>query len=110
MTSVAAMKSNNQDYKVKDIGLAEFGRREIVIAETEMPGLMALRAEYGASQPLKGARIVGHLAIYSQPKITLLPLLLLQVFLFLLGRVRQRKNMNGVSNKPLLGLTAGHPT
>src|SRR5690606_29566807 len=43
----------------KDIGLADWGRKEIVIAETEMPGLMALRAEYGAKQPLKGARIVG---------------------------------------------------
>jgi len=47
------------DYKVADIGLAEWGRREIAIAETEMPGLMALRREFGASQPLKGARIVG---------------------------------------------------
>ncbi len=47
------------DYKVKDIGLADWGRKEIVIAETEMPGLMALRSEYGAKQPLKGARIVG---------------------------------------------------
>jgi adenosylhomocysteinase len=48
-----------QDYKVKDITLADFGRREIAIAETEMPGLMALRKEFGASQPLKGARIAG---------------------------------------------------
>ena len=47
------------DYKVKDIGLAEWGRKEIAIAETEMPGLMALRAEFGAAQPLKGARILG---------------------------------------------------
>ena len=47
------------DYKVKDIALAEWGRKEIAIAETEMPGLMALRAEYGKAQPLKGARIVG---------------------------------------------------
>ncbi|MCB9928936.1 MAG: adenosylhomocysteinase [Alphaproteobacteria bacterium] len=47
------------DYKVADIGLADWGRKEIAIAETEMPGLMALRAEYGASQPLKGARIAG---------------------------------------------------
>jgi adenosylhomocysteinase len=47
------------DYKVADISLAGWGRKEIIIAETEMPGLMALRAEYGASQPLKGARIVG---------------------------------------------------
>ncbi|TQM94781.1 adenosylhomocysteinase [Roseinatronobacter monicus] len=50
-----------QDYIVKDISLAEFGRKEIAIAETEMPGLMALRAEYGESQPLSGARIVGSL-------------------------------------------------
>lgn len=47
------------DYKVADISLAEWGRKEINIAETEMPGLMALRQEYGSSQPLKGARIVG---------------------------------------------------
>jgi adenosylhomocysteinase len=49
------------DYIVKDIGLADFGRKEINIAETEMPGLMATRAEYGAAQPLKGARIAGSL-------------------------------------------------
>ena len=47
------------DYKVADISLADWGRKEINIAETEMPGLMALRAEYGRSQPLKGARIAG---------------------------------------------------
>jgi adenosylhomocysteinase len=46
-------------YKVKDISLAEWGRKEIQLAEAEMPGLMALRAEYGASKPLKGARIAG---------------------------------------------------
>jgi adenosylhomocysteinase len=50
-----------RDYVIKDISLAEFGRDEIAIAETEMPGLMALREEYGASQPLKGARITGSL-------------------------------------------------
>lgn len=47
------------DYKIADISLAEWGRKEINIAETEMPGLMALREEFGASQPLKGARIAG---------------------------------------------------
>jgi adenosylhomocysteinase len=47
------------DYKVKDITLAEFGRKEITIAETEMPGLMALRAEYKGKSPLKGAKIAG---------------------------------------------------
>ena len=46
-------------YKVKNMSLAEFGRREIHLAEAEMPGLMALRKEYGESQPLKGARIAG---------------------------------------------------
>ena len=49
------------DFVVKDLGLADFGRKEIEIAETEMPGLMALRDEFGASKPLKGARITGSL-------------------------------------------------
>ncbi len=51
----------SHDYIVADIGLADWGRKEIAIAETEMPGLMATRAEYGASQPLKGARVAGSL-------------------------------------------------
>ncbi len=50
-----------QDCIIKDIALAEYGRKEIAIAETEMPGLMALRAEYGEAQPLQGARIAGSL-------------------------------------------------
>ncbi len=49
------------DYLVKDLGLAEWGRKEIKIAETEMPGLMAIRCEYAAAQPLRGARIAGSL-------------------------------------------------
>jgi adenosylhomocysteinase len=51
--------SLDKDFKVADIGLADWGRKEIAIAETEMPGLMALREEYGAKKPLKGARIAG---------------------------------------------------
>ncbi len=51
--------STAPDYKVKDFSLAEWGRKEIAMAEDEMPGLMAVRAEYGASKPLKGARIAG---------------------------------------------------
>jgi adenosylhomocysteinase len=51
----------SNDYVVKDISLADWGRKEIAIAETEMPGLMATRAEYGPAQPLKGARIAGSL-------------------------------------------------
>ena len=49
------------DFKVADISLAEYGRNEIRLAENEMPGLMAMRAEFGASKPLKGARIMGSL-------------------------------------------------
>ena len=49
----------SQDYKVKDIKLSEFGRKEISLAETEMPGLMALRKEYKNKKPLKGAKILG---------------------------------------------------
>ena len=54
-----AAKAVKNDYKVKDIGLADWGRMELNIAETEMPGLMATRKEYGAKQILKGARIAG---------------------------------------------------
>ena len=55
------MTLSPNDYKVADLSLAEFGRNEIRLAEHEMPGLMAMRAEYGASKPLKGARIMGSL-------------------------------------------------
>ncbi|MEC8475819.1 MAG: adenosylhomocysteinase, partial [Pseudomonadota bacterium] len=48
-----------EDYKVADISLANWGRKEIAIAETEMPGLMALREEFGEEKPLNGARITG---------------------------------------------------
>jgi len=56
-----AVATDFNDYVIADLSLAEFGRREIDIAETEMPGLMALRKEFGASKPLKGARITGSL-------------------------------------------------
>ena len=57
----------SNDYVVKDISLAEFGRKELNIAETEMPGLMALREEFGEAKPLKDARIVGSLHMTSRP-------------------------------------------
>ena len=59
--TAAAKKPAFTDYIVKDISLAEFGRKELSLAETEMPGLMATREEYGPKQPLKGARIAGSL-------------------------------------------------
>jgi adenosylhomocysteinase len=58
MTTATAQKLVH-DYKIKDMSLAEWGRKEVAIAESEMPGLMALREEFGAKKPLKGARIVG---------------------------------------------------
>jgi adenosylhomocysteinase len=61
MSSAVAIDKNHADYHVADISLAEFGRKEIAIAETEMPGLMALREEYADAQPLQGARIAGSL-------------------------------------------------
>ncbi len=59
MPAAASKTANFTDYKVADINLAAWGRKEITIAETEMPGLMSLRAEYKGKKPLKGARIVG---------------------------------------------------
>jgi adenosylhomocysteinase len=61
MTQAALKVAPQGDYLVKDISLADWGRKEISIAETEMPGLMAVREEYGPRQPLKGARIAGSL-------------------------------------------------
>ncbi|HXW73216.1 MAG TPA: adenosylhomocysteinase, partial [Steroidobacteraceae bacterium] len=60
----ATLKSKataREDYKVADLSLADFGRKEIAIAETEMPGLMAIREEFAPEQPLRGARIAGSL-------------------------------------------------
>jgi adenosylhomocysteinase len=57
----AVIENNFTDYKVADLSLADWGRKEVSIAETEMPGLMALREEYGAQKPLQGARITGSL-------------------------------------------------
>ena len=72
----------SEDFKVKDISLAEFGDKEIAIAETEMPGLMALREEYGDSKPLDGARIVGCLHMTIQTAV------LIETLVFLGATVR----------------------
>ena len=74
------MESNTstpQSYKVKDISLAEWGRKEILLAEKEIPGLMALRQEYGPSQPLKGARIAGCLHMTIQTAVLIETLVVL---------------------------------
>jgi len=72
----------SEDFKVKDISLADFGDKEIAIAETEMPGLMALRDEYGDSKPLDGARIVGCLHMTIQTAV------LIETLVFLGATVR----------------------
>ena len=72
----------SEDFKVKDISLADFGNKEIAIAETEMPGLMALRDEYGDSKPLDGARIVGCLHMTIQTAV------LIETLVFLGATVR----------------------
>ncbi len=74
--------ADDADFKVRDIGLADWGRREIRIAETEMPGLMALRDEYGATKPLAGARIVGCLHMTIQTAV------LIETLIALGGSVR----------------------
>src|SRR5690606_23536467 len=61
MNATLKPASGFTDYKVADLGLAEWGRKEIAIAESEMPALMAIRSEYAKTQPLKGARIAGSL-------------------------------------------------
>src|SRR4051794_20529870 len=60
MTSASALQKTG-DFKVADLSLAAFGRKEIELAEHEMPGLMSLRKEYGPGQPLRGARVTGSL-------------------------------------------------
>ena len=67
--------STKPPYKVADISLAEFGRKELVLAENEMPGLMQLRQKYGASKPLKGARIAGCLHMTIQTAVLIETLL-----------------------------------
>jgi adenosylhomocysteinase len=67
----------NTDYKVKDINLADWGRREIKIAEEEMPGLMALREKYQDAKPLAGARITGSLHMTIQTAVLIETLVLL---------------------------------
>ena len=73
----AVVESPITDYKVADIGLADWGRKEIAIAETEMPGLMALREKYGEDKPLKGARISGSLHMTIQTAVLIETLVVL---------------------------------
>ena len=75
-TAPKAKKVTAPDYKVKDISLAAFGRKELDIAEKEMPGLMAARKKYGRQKPLKGIRIMGSLHMTIQTAALIVHLLL----------------------------------
>ena len=70
-TNLAIMTNETNDYQVADIELADFGRKEIAIAEKEMPGLMATREKYGPLQPLAGVKVMGSLhmtcLLYTSP-------------------------------------------
>ena len=120
-------ETNFSDYKIADLSLSDLGRRKIGIAEGEMPGLMALRKEYGNEKPLAGARITGSLhmtvetavlietlvelgaevrwsnIIFFLLRMKLLRPLLQPEFRFLHGKERPRKNTGGVLNKPSNG-------
>src|SRR5579884_3143459 len=74
-TATPSKPAAKQDYKVKDITLADWGRKEITIAESEMPGLMALREEYKGKKPLAGARIAGCLHMTIQTAVLIETLL-----------------------------------
>jgi adenosylhomocysteinase len=89
------------DYKVADIGLKDWGRKEIAIAETEMPGLVALREKYGSEKPLKGARIAGSLHMTIQTAV------LIETLVELGAEVRWAScNIFSTQDPPPLPLTA----
>ena len=121
------------DFKVADISLADWGRKEIIIAETEMPGLMALRKEFAGKAPLKGARIAGclHMTIQTAVLIETLVELGAEVRwsscniystqdqaaaaiakqgIPVCGKAKPKKNTCGVSSKPALALMVGRQT
>ncbi len=77
MSAVLKPNTKSEDYRIADLSLSEFGRKEIRIAETEMPGLMSIREEYAATQPLRGARIAGSLHMTIQTAVLIETLLAL---------------------------------
>ena len=89
------------DFKVADISLAEYGRNEIRLAENEMPGLMAMRAEFGASKPLKGARIMGSLHMTIQTAVLIETLV--ELGADVRGRVKLSKNTGGAPSRHCVG-------
>ena len=131
--SSEAVALQKQDYKVADISLAEWGRKEIAIAETEMPGLMALREEYGAKKPLAGTRLTGCLHMTIQTAVLIETLRELgadirwsscNIFSRTMprqqlqspaspcsrGKAKPKKSTGGASNRRSADRTAGSPT
>ncbi len=127
-------ETTTQDFKVADISLAEFGRKEIRLAEHEMPGLMAMREEFGAEQPLKGAKIMGSLHMTVQTAVLIETLVALgadvrwascNIFSTRItppprsprpaspcspGRARRSRSTGGAPSRRSAGLTATAPT
>lgn len=125
-----ATKEQTQKYKVKDIGLADWGREEIILAEKEMPGLMAIRKEFKGKKPLAGARIAGSLHMTIQTAVLIETLVELgaeirwascnifstqdhaaaaiakQEFLYLHGKEKQKKNIGGAQSKRFTSMAA----
>ena len=128
MVIANSVKSSTPDYVITDISLSDFGRKEIKIAETEMPGLMALRDKYQSEKPLKGAKIAGSLhmtiqtavlietlvdlgaevnglhAIFFQLKIMLLQLSQIKEFLYTQKKVRLLMNIGNILTISLIGV------
>lgn len=122
------------DHIIKDIALADWGHKEIDIAKSEMPGLMAIREEYGSEQPLKGARIagslhmtiqtamlietlsplaqkfVGHPVISIPLRIMLLPQLRIKVFQFLPTKAKLWMSIGNTRTTSWNGMTVAHQT
>ena len=92
------------DYAIADLTLAEWGRKEIAIAETEMPGLMAIREEFAPEQPLRGARIAGSLHMTIQTAVLIETLLALRAVRRCL---RTRANRSSATGNSRIGSSSG---
>ena len=107
MSTATKPKLSSTDYVVKDIGLAEWGCKEVSIAETEMPGLMATREEFGSKQPLRGARIAGSLHMTIQTAVLIETLTALGADVRV---IRSGESVGGTSIMGLMSLAAARGT
>src|SRR5213082_2192986 len=97
MSTIITDPKTKQDYKVADLSLADFGRKEISIAEKEMPGLMAIREKYAPSKPLAGVRITGSLHMTVQTAVLIDALGVMQYFFDARSRRRRDREIRRLS-------------